>query len=432
MKELIDFFIDVGKLKRKKRKGWIVLHQLETETTAEHLFRCGVLTWVLGRNKDLDLERAIKMALVHDLCEVYAVDHTPYDDLLSQDMDKKEVKELLERRSRTHYSPQQRENRLVEKSREESQGIRKLTSELDSDLKFELRDLWLDYQQRLTPESQFVKQVDKLENLLQALQYWQKDGEMIQRDLWIRATSEWITDPDLIDFLKGLAVRFSSKKPKSLPENKVQGLIEFFIEIGKLKDMPRRGWVINRVENPETIAEHIFRATIMTWILGEEKEELNIERLLKMALVHDLCEVYAGDQTPYDPVLPDDEDELEELMQTWPRFSEDQKERVAREKHQKETESLEKLVFALPEDLKLEIKNLWLDYERGLTKEGQFFEQADRVENLLQALEYWKERQNPPIKPWWLWAREFFDDPLLLEFIEVSDKKFHFKKSYQG
>jgi len=102
--------------------------------------------------------------------------------------------------------------------------------------------------------------------------------------------------------------------------------IKFFIEIGKLKKMPRRGWVIRGVKNPESIAEHSFRATIMAWILaGYKNKKINMEKLLKMALVHDLCEIYAGDITPYDSILPKDNEAKKELLKTWPRFTEKQK-----------------------------------------------------------------------------------------------------------
>jgi len=50
------------------------------------------------------------------------------------------------------------------------------------------------------------------------------------------------------------------------------------------------------------------------------------------------------------------------------------------------------------------------------------------MENLLQALEYWKRYKNPPLRPWWIWAKEFFDDPLLIEFMNELDKKFHKKR----
>lgn len=205
-------------------------------------------------------------------------------------------------------------------------------------------------------------------------------------------------------------------------------LLDFFHEIGKLKKIPRRGWVINDIKNPESIAEHVFRATIMAWVLGEKEGGLNIEKILKMALIHDLCEIYAGDITPYDLILPRTKKKRAELMKTWPRFSKSEKKKLAQRKYKKEKKALEKLIAKLPTDLKKEIKSLWFEYERGLTSEGKFFRQTDRIENFLQAMEYWQKYKKPPQGPWWTWAREFFDNPLLLELIKEMDKKFHKKK----
>lgn len=188
--------------------------------------------------------------------------------------------------------------------------------------------------------------------------------------------------------------------------------------------MPRRGWVINQIKNGETIAEHIFRAAIMGWVLGEKKG-ISTEKLIKTALVHDLCEVYAGDTTPYDTVLPKSKKALKKLMETWPRFSNAQKKKKNNEKYKKEKDGLKRLTAKLPSRLKKEMRTIWMDYEHGLTPEGRFFKQADRMENFLQAYEYWKKFKNPPLAPWWLWAREFFDDPILLEFMDALEKKFH-------
>ncbi len=205
-------------------------------------------------------------------------------------------------------------------------------------------------------------------------------------------------------------------------------IIDFLVEVGKLKKMPRRGWVIRQIRNPESIAEHTFRAAILAWVLSKRKKGINVERLLKIALVHDLCEIYAGDTTPYDSILPKNSKKLKELMKTWPRFSNSQKKKNILKKNKRETIGLNKLLVTLPPDLKSlqnEIKSLWIDYEKGLSPEGRFFKQADRLENFLQALEYWKKYKKPPQEPWWLWAREFFDDPLLLSFIKEMDEKFH-------
>ncbi len=109
----------------------------------------------------------------------------------------------------------------------------------------------------------------------------------------------------------------------------MEELVKFFFEVGKLKKMARKGWVINNIKNPESIAEHVFRAALMAWFLGTKKKGLNIERIIKMALIHDLCEIYAGDTTPYDSVLPRTKKQREKLMKTWPRFSDSKKKQFA-------------------------------------------------------------------------------------------------------
>ncbi len=201
--------------------------------------------------------------------------------------------------------------------------------------------------------------------------------------------------------------------------------IDFFIGVGKLKKKKRSGWVLREVKNPETIAEHSFRVAIMAWLLAEKKEKMSLERLIKMALIHDIGEVYAGDITPYDSILPKNKKDVRKLMRTHPRFSSSEKRELALEKHKKEWQALIKITSRLDRNLREEILNLWLDYEEGLTKEGRFLKQVDKVENLLQALEYWKKDKNFPIEPWWIEAKEIFTDPLLLEFIDLLDKKFN-------
>jgi putative hydrolase of HD superfamily len=205
-------------------------------------------------------------------------------------------------------------------------------------------------------------------------------------------------------------------------------IIKFFSEVGKLKGMPRRGWVIRDIKSPESIAEHTFRVAIMAWVLADKKDKnLKIEKIIKMALIHDLCEVYAGDTTPYDSILPRDKKKRRELLKTWPRFSEKQKKILAEKKYKKEKAGLEKLIKDLPPKLRSEIKSLWLDYEKGGSPEGRFFKQADRLESFLQAAEYWKGNKNVPQKPYWIQAKELHDDPILLEFMEQIDKEFHKK-----
>jgi len=203
----------------------------------------------------------------------------------------------------------------------------------------------------------------------------------------------------------------------------MENLLDFLIEVGKLKRSPRRGWVVHQIKNPETTAEHIFRMTIIAWTLGKKKR-LNLEKVIKIALVHDLCEVYSPDVTPYDPLLPKDKKRIKEVLKKWPKFTPALKVKAYNNKFKSESKALEKLTSELPSGLRSEIKNLWLEFEKGLTKEGRFVKQVDKIENLLQGLEYWKKHGKIQHKLWMRWIKEIIDDPVLLKMMRTIENKF--------
>ncbi len=200
-------------------------------------------------------------------------------------------------------------------------------------------------------------------------------------------------------------------------------LLNFFIEVGKLKRKFRKGWLIHGIKNSESTAEHIFRMTIIAWVLGKNKK-LNMEKVIKIALVHDLCEVYAPDMTPYDPLLPKDRKKAMEILKKWPKFTPSLKIKKYKNKYKIELLALKRLVSRLPLHLRKEILNLWLEFEKGLSKEGRFVKQVDKVENLLQGLEYWKKHGKIQHKLWMRWAKEILDDPVLVEFMKTLEEKF--------
>jgi len=207
----------------------------------------------------------------------------------------------------------------------------------------------------------------------------------------------------------------------------MQKISDFLIKIGALKNMKRKGWVLRGVKNPESIADHTFRMTLAAWLLALEGR-LNINRVIKIALIHDLCEVYAGDSTPYDHFLPKSAKDIKKLLASWPRLPKAKKQQLSLKKYYKEDAALNKLIASLPLNIRREIKSLWMDYERGLTKEGRFVRQIDRLENLLQALEYWKRDRKFPINSWWVQIEELIDHPDLIKFMKSLAKEFPIKK----
>ena len=213
----------------------------------------------------------------------------------------------------------------------------------------------------------------------------------------------------------------------------MRNLVNFFLKIGELKRYKRRGWVLHKIKNPETVADHIFRSAIFAWVLNKKKG-FNEEIVIKMALAHDLCEVYAEDQTPYDPLLPKkinllNQGKIGRTLNKWPKFSPADKRKKVLNKHREESKALNKLIQKLPFSIRQEIRQLWVDFDQRKTKEGRFVHQIDKAENFLQGLEYWKSQGKIRYKLWDRWAKEIFDDKILLDFKRTIDKNFFEKKS---
>jgi putative hydrolase of HD superfamily len=91
-----------------------------------------------------------------------------------------------------------------------------------------------------------------------------------------------------------------------LPINLLQGkntlpIIEAYFEFVQLKQLYRQGWLHKGIslQNCETVAEHSFCVALLALILADEYSvELDTAKVIRMALIHDLGEIYAGDFTP--------------------------------------------------------------------------------------------------------------------------------------
>ncbi len=69
---------------------------------------------------------------------------------------------------------------------------------------------------------------------------------------------------------------------------------EFLFEAGLLKNIPRSGWLTIGIKNPESVAEHSFRAALVGWVLAK-MEGADEEKVIKMCILHDLEEARLGD-----------------------------------------------------------------------------------------------------------------------------------------
>src|SRR3989344_194494 len=101
-------------------------------------------------------------------------------------------------------------------------------------------------------------------------------------------------------------MKTKNRNPALLLEGKkVDPIIEFYFEFNHLKQLLRQGWLLNGLpeDKCESVADHLFGVCILSLVIGENYyPSINIQKLLEMALVHELGEINIGDVTPQDRI----------------------------------------------------------------------------------------------------------------------------------
>ena len=145
--------------------------------------------------------------------------------------------------------------------------------------------------------------------------------------------------------------------------------VDFITEIEKLKSVTRFNRTLDgRFENS---AEHSWQGAIAAMVLQDYyPERLNMEKVMSMLLIHDLGEIYAGDTWVFD-----DEKKLHS--------------------HDRELESIEKTMSILPEEKYLNMKNSWLEFEKGQSTEARYARVIDALVPLINHLEVSELNYNP-------------------------------------
>jgi putative hydrolase of HD superfamily len=72
-------------------------------------------------------------------------------------------------------------------------------------------------------------------------------------------------------------------------------LLDVFLEIQMLDRIPRAGFVLRGVAEPESVAEHTLHVVFLVWALGPKIAGLDVARAVEIALLHDLAELRIGD-----------------------------------------------------------------------------------------------------------------------------------------
>jgi putative hydrolase of HD superfamily len=138
-------------------------------------------------------------------------------------------------------------------------------------------------------------------------------------------------------------------------------IAKFIYEMGQLKRVKRSGWWIAGVENPESVAEHSFRTIFIASILAQ-LEGVNLEKVVLMALSHDMAEARTNDAH-----------RIVRRYVDWKNVDE----QVVREQS-----------IRLPKKIAGRITSLFEELEKGVSPEARIARDADLLECLVQAREY--------------------------------------------
>jgi putative hydrolase of HD superfamily len=147
---------------------------------------------------------------------------------------------------------------------------------------------------------------------------------------------------------------------------KLEKLFDFLRTAGKLKNTLRYS-EINSDARRESVADHSWRLSLMVLIVQKELSlNLDVDRAVEIALVHDLAESLTGD--------------IDAVVIARGEIS-------SEEKSRNELEAMLKIKNMLPESSRDRIFELWQEYEKGITAEAKFVKALDKLETITQLIE---------------------------------------------
>lgn len=171
----------------------------------------------------------------------------------------------------------------------------------------------------------------------------------------------------------------------------ITGNIRFIQELGLLKDVTRTAYTC--AGKQESTAEHSWRLAVFAGIMLQEYPQLDAAKVLMMALLHDVGEIYEGDQSA--ALRPD------ELQ-----------------KFQAEERAMLKVTGLLEEPLRSRLLEIWREYEEGTTAEARLVKALDKAETIIQH----NQGSNPENFDYEFnlgYGRKYFEEDGLLQALRV-------------
>lgn len=157
--------------------------------------------------------------------------------------------------------------------------------------------------------------------------------------------------------------------PGGPPQVDSSSPVPFFHMLERLKTTKREGWRRFGIKTGESISDHMYRMAIITMCAPPSlAAKLNIPKCTKMALIHDMAEALVGDITPVDGV-------------------------AKHEKSRREATTMDYFTKSLLGKVNggmtgQEIRAVWQEYEDSETLDSKFVHDVDKIELVLQMVEY--------------------------------------------
>ncbi|HXQ80493.1 MAG TPA: HD domain-containing protein [Opitutaceae bacterium] len=144
-----------------------------------------------------------------------------------------------------------------------------------------------------------------------------------------------------------------------MTQKRIEQQVGFILEVDKLKEVFRQT-LCAQSRRPENDAEHSWHLCLAAIVLAEHANEprLDLLRVLKMLIIHDLVEIDAGDTFAYDTA------------------------RMAQQ-HEREARAADRIFGMLPGGQSAEFRALWDEFEDRRTPESVFAAAIDRFQPVL-------------------------------------------------
>lgn len=325
------FLNEADKLKSVTRANSLV-DLSRPENTAEHSWHLSLFILTLAEHapQGVDINHVLQMAILHDIVEIDAGDHPIHEDHNADAI-----------------------------TAAETCAAARIFGLLPDELRDDFIALTREFEAMKTPDAVFAKTIDFLSPIFQT--HFAKNPIAEHVAITIdnfatgRAAGVKSGVPELSAYIDNMLAGISN------PSSRLDQQLMFLCEADKLKSV-LRATKITPGTRYENTAEHSWHITLYAMTLANHAQtDVQISRVIKMLILHDIVEIDAGDMPIH--LAPDPAAQAAA-----------------------ETKAADRLFALLPPDQNVEFRTLWEEFEAAQTPDAIFAKSIDRIQPMLNNL----------------------------------------------